>query len=117
MSQFEQRGNVKLCQKLGKSSGDTFRTMKQSNDEGALSCSTVFKRHKRSAQRGESLDMMCVPIGQEQSELSSGSKEISTLVRAIRSQTVDDVTTASAWIGRGNCHRIMSDDLNMSRVT
>jgi fructose/tagatose bisphosphate aldolase len=43
-------------------------------------------------------------------------KEIATLVRANRSQTVDEVA-AAAGNSHGTCHRILSDDLNMSHVT
>ena len=37
------------------------------------------------------------------------------LVRANCSQTVDEI--AAARISHGTCHSILSDDLNMSRVT
>jgi hypothetical protein len=42
MSQFEQRENVKFCQKLGKSASETFHMIKQAYGE-ALGCSAVFK--------------------------------------------------------------------------
>jgi hypothetical protein len=45
MSQFEQRGNVKFCQKLGKSASETFHMIKQAYDE-ALGRSAVFKWHE-----------------------------------------------------------------------
>jgi hypothetical protein len=45
-------------------------------------------------------------------------QEAATFVHASHSQTVDEVkaAAATAWISRGTCHRILSDDLNMSRV-
>jgi hypothetical protein len=43
-------------------------------------------------------------------------KEFATLVPINRSETVHEVAPA-AGINRGTCHRILSDDLNMSRVT
>jgi hypothetical protein len=43
-------------------------------------------------------------------------QEVATLVCANRSQTVDEIT-AAAGISHGTCHKILSDDLNMSRVT
>jgi hypothetical protein len=38
-------------------------------------------------------------------------------VRANRSQTVDKITAAATWISHDTCHKIASDDMNMSRVT
>jgi hypothetical protein len=38
------------------------------------------------------------------------------VVRASCSQTVDEIA-AAAGISHGTCHKILSDDLNMSRVT
>jgi hypothetical protein len=45
MSQFEQRENVKFCQKLGKSASETFHMIKQAYGE-AMGRSGVFKWHK-----------------------------------------------------------------------
>jgi hypothetical protein len=45
MSQFEQRENVKFCQKSGKSANETFHMIEQAYGE-ALGCSAVFKWHK-----------------------------------------------------------------------
>jgi hypothetical protein len=42
-------------------------------------------------------------------------QEVATLVHANRFQTVDEI--AAAGISHGTCHKILSDDLNMSRVT
>jgi hypothetical protein len=44
--QFEQRENVKFCQKLGKSTSETFHMIKQAYDEEALGCNAIFKWHK-----------------------------------------------------------------------
>jgi hypothetical protein len=49
MSQFEQRENVKFCQKLGKSASKTFQMIKQAYTKETLGCSAVFKWHKRFA--------------------------------------------------------------------
>jgi hypothetical protein len=43
-------------------------------------------------------------------------QEVATLVCADRSQMVDEIATA-AGISHGTCHKILSDDLHMSRVT
>jgi hypothetical protein len=51
-------------------------------------------------------------------------QEVAMLVNANHSQTVDEITAAAAaaaaaaaGISHGTCHRILSNDLNMSRVT
>jgi hypothetical protein len=56
MSQFEQQENVKFCQKLGKSSSETFQMVKQAYSKEALGRSAVFKWHKRFAQGRDSLE-------------------------------------------------------------
>jgi transposase len=56
MSQFEQRANIKFCQKLGKSPSKTFNMMKQVYGEEALGRSAVFKWHQRFAQGRDSLE-------------------------------------------------------------
>jgi hypothetical protein len=44
--------------------------------------------------------------------------EVSTLARPNRFWTVDEITAAAAaGISHGTCHKILSDDLNMSHVT
>jgi hypothetical protein len=45
MSYFEQRENIKFCQKLSKSASETFHMIKQAYGE-ALGLSAVFKWHK-----------------------------------------------------------------------
>jgi hypothetical protein len=56
MLQFEQRGNIKFCQKLGKFAIETFQMIKQAYNEEALGRSAVFKWHERFAQGRESLE-------------------------------------------------------------
>jgi transposase len=56
MSQIEQRTNIKLCQKLGKSPSKTFIMMKQVYGEEALGRSAVSKWHQRFAQGRDGLE-------------------------------------------------------------
>jgi hypothetical protein len=46
-------------------------------------------------------------------------QEVATFVHANHSQAVDEIATATAAAGisHGTCHKILSDDLNMSRTT
>jgi hypothetical protein len=45
-------------------------------------------------------------------------KEFAKLVRANCSQTVDKIWAAEGTgISHGTCHKILSDDVNMSRIT
>jgi hypothetical protein len=70
MSQFEQRPDIKFCQKLGKSPSETFNKMKQVYGEEALGRSAVFKWHQRFAQ-GTVWSIMGVVVGQKRSELNA----------------------------------------------
>jgi hypothetical protein len=44
-------------------------------------------------------------------------QEVATLVRANCTQMIDEIAAAAAGISHDTCHRILSDDLNISRVT
>jgi hypothetical protein len=44
-------------------------------------------------------------------------QEVATLVCANRSHMVDEIAAAAAGISHGTCHKIYSDDLNMSHIT
>jgi hypothetical protein len=59
--------------------------------------------------------MISILVGKERSELNS-IQEVAMLVRANSSQTVDEIAAATR-ISHGTYHKILSDDLNMSRVT
>jgi hypothetical protein len=120
MSQFEQWENVKFCQKLGKSDSETFQMMKQAYGEKALGHSAVIKWHKHFAQGRDILedDEHTSQPRTVRTELKI--QELATLVCANHSQTVDGMAAAAAAAGgikHGTCHKILSDDLNMSRIT
>jgi hypothetical protein len=76
----------------------------------------MFKWHQRFAQGRDTL---------EDDEHSGGSKavrterkieEVATLVHANRSQSLDDIA-AAVGISCGTCRKILTDNLNMSRVS
>jgi hypothetical protein len=76
MSQFEQRENVKFYQNLGKSASETFHMIKQAYGEEAwavvlcLSGTNVLHKGERVRK------VMSTPVGQERSDLNSGSKKL-----------------------------------------
>jgi hypothetical protein len=76
----------------------------------------VFKRHKHFAQGRDSLedDEHTGQPRMVRTELKI--QAVATLVCANRSKTIDKIS-AEAWISHGTCYKILSDDLNMSRVT
>jgi hypothetical protein len=115
MSQFEQWESVKFCQKLGKSASEMFQMIKQAYGEEALGRNVVFKWHECFAQGRGSLedDEYTGRLRRVRTELMI--QEVATLVPVDRCQTVDE--TAAAGISHGTCHKILSDDVNMSRVT
>jgi hypothetical protein len=116
MSQFEQRENVKFCQKLRKSTNETFQMIKQVYSEKALGCSAVLKWHKRFAQGRDSLEDNKHTSQPRTVRTELKIQDVAMLVRANQSQMVDE-NAAVAGISHGTCHKILSDDLNMSRVT
>ena len=56
ISQLEQWTNIKLCQKLGKTSTVKFQMLQQVYDDDALSRSVVFRWHRHFAQGQDSLE-------------------------------------------------------------
>jgi hypothetical protein len=116
MSQFEQWENVRFCQKLGKSTSKTFQMIKQEYGKEALGHSAVIKWHKHFAQGRDSLedDEHTGRPGTVKTELKI--EEVTTLVCANHSQTVDEIAAATG-ISHGTCHKILSDNLNVSGVT
>jgi transposase len=115
MLQFEQRENIKFCQKLGKSASETFQMINQAYGEEALGRSAVFKWHKRFEEGRDSLEDDEHNGRPRMTRTELKIREVAALVRANRSHTVDEVAEA-AGISHGTCHKILSDDLNMARV-
>jgi hypothetical protein len=117
MSQSEQWADVKFCQKLGKSTSETFHLIKQVYDEEALGHSAVLKWHKRFAQGRDSLedDKHTGRPRMVRTELKT--QEVAMLVCANCSQMIDEIAAPAAGISHSTCHKILSDDLNMSHVT
>jgi hypothetical protein len=116
MLQFEQQENIKDCQKFGKSASKTFQVIKQACCKEALGHNSVFKWKKHFAHGRDRL---------EDDEHTGRSRTVRTelkiqefvmLVRAICSQTVDEIA-AAAGFSHATYHRMLSDDLHMSRVT
>lgn len=98
MSQFKRRKHFKVCQNLGKRRAKKLRAV-------VLCSSGTNILHS-----GETLlKKMCMTISQEW-------LEIAMLVCANRSQMVDEVT-ATGGISHGTCNKILSNDLNIFRVT
>jgi hypothetical protein len=88
----------------------------QAYSEEALDHNAVFKCHKCFAQGRDSLedDEYTGPPRTVRTELKI--QEVATLVHANHSQKVDGIT-AAAGISHGTFHTILSNDLNMSRIT
>jgi hypothetical protein len=115
MLQSEQRESVKFCQELGNSASETFQMIKQVYGEETLGHSAVFKWHKHFAQGRDSLEDVEHTGWPRTVRTELKIQEVAMLVHANHSQTVAGITTAG--ISHGTCHKIMSDDLNMSHVT
>jgi hypothetical protein len=89
--------------------------IKQAYGEETLGRSAAFKWHKHIAQGRDSLEDDEHTSRPRTIRTELKIEEVATLVRANRSQTVDEI--AAARIIHGSCHKILSDDLNMSCVT
>jgi hypothetical protein len=116
MLQFEQRENVKFCQKFGKSISKTLQMVKQAYGEEALGRSAVFTWRKHFAQGRDHFEDDEHTGWPRTVRTELKIQEVATLVRANCFQMVDEIT-AAAGISRGTCHKILSDDLNVSHVT
>jgi hypothetical protein len=105
-------------QKLGKYASETFQKIKQVYGEGALGHNAVFKYHKHYAHERDSLEDD-EHTGQPRiARIEFKIQEVTTLVHANHSKMVDEVAAAAAaGISNDTCHKFLSDDLNMSRVT
>jgi hypothetical protein len=112
MTQFEQWENVNFCQKLGETASETFQMIKQEHNGEALSCNAAFKWDRCFAQGRDSL---------EDDELTSQPRMVNSELRiqkvamhANHFKTLHEVA-AAAGSSHGTCHKILSDDMNMSR--
>lgn len=116
MSEVEQRANIKFCQKLGKSATETLIMIQQVYGEEAMGRSAAFKWHKRFAEGRDSLDDDA-HTGRPRTARTEGKiLEVQRVVRDNRSQSIDDIAAATG-ISHGSCHAILTEDLNMSRVS
>ena len=91
--------------------------MQQIYGEDALSCSVVFRWH-RHCLHGRGRLKNDVHTGRPQTVRTERNiQEVATLMRANRSLSVDDLAAAVGVSSHGTCYKIMTDDLNMSRVS
>jgi hypothetical protein len=88
--------------------------MKQVYGEGALDHNAVFKYHKHYAHGRDSLEDDEHTSHPRIARIEFKIQEV-TLVHANHSKMIDEV--AAAEISNGTCHKLLSDDLNMSRVS
>jgi hypothetical protein len=83
-----------------------------------LGRNAVFKWHKRFAQGRDRLEDDEHTGRPRTARTELQIQEVATLVHANRALTVDELAAAAAaGISHGTCHKILSDDLNMSCVT
>jgi hypothetical protein len=88
---------------------------KKAYGKEALGHSAVFKWHRRFAQGRDSLEDDKYTDRPRTVRTELKIQEVA-MVPANHSQMADEVA-AAAGISHGTCHKILSDDLNMSRVT
>ena len=88
--------------------------MQQVYGDSAFSCSVVLRWYRRFSKERRSWRIMCVLVGHKPFELNARLVAISA--RANRSQSVDDLA-ATVGISYGKHYKMLTDDLNLSRVT
>ncbi|KAL4091078.1 hypothetical protein QTP88_025819 [Uroleucon formosanum] len=115
MSQFEQRANIKLCFKLGKTAEETLECLKTVYGDEALKKTAVYDWFKRFKNGQESLK------DEERSGRPSTLKndetieKVKNLVRSDRRLRIQDMANALG-ISYGSVQNILKDDLGMGRV-
>jgi hypothetical protein len=108
-------GKRQILPKISKSASETFQMIKQAYGEEALQRSAVFKWRKYFALGRDSVedDEHAGQPRTARTELKV--QEFAMLVRANCCQMVDAVTAAG--ISHSICHKILSEDLNISHFT
>ena len=76
MTQFGQRANIKVGQKLDKTAAETFEMMQKIYGEYVLSHSFVVTWHRISCKEETVWKMMCVLVGHKQFEMNARSKKL-----------------------------------------
>ena len=90
--------------------------MQQVYGDDALSRSAMFRWHRRFSQRRCSLEEDVRTSRPQNVRTERKIEEVVMLVRANRSQSVDDLA-ATLGVSYVTCYKILTDDLNMSSVT
>ena len=90
--------------------------MQQVYGDDALSCSVVFRWHQRFSQGRCSLEDDVLTGRPQTVRTERKIEEVAILVRASCSLSVDYLA-AAVEVSHGTCYKILTNDLNMSRVT
>ena len=88
----------------------------QVHDDDALSRSVVFRWHHSFSKGRESLEGYVRTDRPQTVRTERTIDEVAMLVRTNRSQSMDD-HAAAVRVSHGTCYKILTEDLNMSRVT
>jgi hypothetical protein len=112
MSQFEQRASIKFCIKLGKTGGETGRTMQDVFQEECVSQPHIYKWYRRFKAGREEDDCEGTPVTVWSDDAVVHAREIvctdcRLMVYAVAEKVV---------VSYGTCHKIFHDDLNMRWV-
>lgn len=115
MSHFEQRANIKLCIKLGKTGGETGRMMQDVCQEECMSQPLIYKWYQWFKAGRESLekdDHKGTPVTVRSDDTVVPVREIV----CTDCWLMVDATAEKVVVSHGTCHKILLDDLNMHWV-
>jgi [histone H3]-lysine36 N-dimethyltransferase SETMAR len=115
MTSYEQRLNIKFCQRLGKTPVETFEMLYRVYGQDTSSRATVFRWHRRFKQRRESVNDNDRTGRPATARTDVNIKAVQDTVRKDRRQTVREIAEI-VGISYGTCQAILTENLNMQRV-
>lgn len=115
MNNIEQRYSIKFCVKLNKTATETFQLIQEAYGLDALSRTQVFEWHKRFRGGLEEVEDKQREGRPQNPETENIVAQIEAIIREDPRQTVRRIGEA-VGISKSNAHRIMTEDLGMSRV-
>jgi transposase len=111
---FEIRSVIKFCQQLGKSPSETFNMLNETPYKGTVSQTTVYEWHKRFKDGRTSLECD-TGRGRKRKLRTNLTSSIVDVLEKDRRVTVRGLAEMFG-VGYGTVHRILTEELKMSKV-
>ena len=111
----EQRACIKFCFKLGKTATECYEMLKTAFGEQAMGRSQTFQwvsQFKAGRTSTDDNERSGRPVSSTMTEMI---ERVQQIIPEDRRRTIDEVSML-VGIRRGNCHKILTEDLKMRRV-